>query len=249
VDIVVHTAALKQVPVCEYNPFEAIQTNVIGAQNVIKAAIDCNVSKVIALSTDKAVNPINLYGATKLSMEKIFVAANSYVGKNQRTQVSCVRYGNVLGSRGSVLPLFRKQKLKGVITITDERMTRFWMTLEQGVKFVIKSIGMMQKGEIFIPKMPSMKIVDLAKLIAPKCKINIMGIRPGEKIHECLLTEYEAIHSVEYENFFIIKPEWKFWKFKLPAGGKKLPEDFRYTSDKNNSWLSCEELKEMVQDL
>ncbi len=249
VDIVVHTAALKQVPVCEYNPFEAVQTNVVGAQNVIKAAIDCNVSKVIALSTDKAVNPINLYGAAKMCMEKIFVAANSYVGKNQRTQVSCVRYGNVLGSRGSIVPLFKRQRLKGVVTITDKKMTRFWITLEQGVEFVIKAIGMMQKGEIFIPKIPSMKIIDLTKVIAPKCRIKIIGIRPGEKIHECLLTEDEARHSREYEDFFIVKPEWKFWELKLPRGGKKLPEGFRYSSDKNNSWLSREELEEMVQNL
>lgn len=249
VDIVVHAAALKHVPSCEYNPFEAVQTNILGAQNVINTAIDCNVERVIALSTDKAVNPINLYGASKMCMEKIFTSANTYIGPVRRTKISCVRYGNVLGSRGSVVPLFDKQKGEGEITITDKRMTRFWITLEQGVNFVIRAIEIMDKGFIFVPKMPSMKIVDLAQTIVPGCKMKIVGIRPGEKIHECLLTEDEARHSLEYKNFFIIEPEWKFWNFKPIKGGKKLLEDFRYSSDKNDWWLSPQELKKMVQDL
>ncbi len=248
-DIVVHAAALKQVPLCEYNPFEAVKTNVIGAQNVIKAVIDHNIEKVIAISTDKAVNPINLYGATKMCMEKLFTAANSYVGSKRQTRMSCARYGNVVGSRGSIIPLFKEQKSTGTITITDKRMTRFWITLEQGVEFVIECLEMMQGGEIFIPKIPSMKILDLAKAITPECRIEFIGIRPGEKIHECLITEEEARHSLEFDNFFIIKPEHPWWKKDNWKGGKPLQDGFRYTSDKNTQWLTEKKLQEMVEGL
>ena len=248
-DIVVHAAALKQVPLCEYNPFEAVKTNILGAQNVIEAAIDHNIEKVIAISTDKAVNPVNLYGATKMCMEKLFVSANSYVGGKRQTRMSCCRYGNVVGSRGSVIPLFKKQRLTGTITITDRRMTRFWITLEQGVEFVIRCLEMMHGGEIFVPKVPSMKIMDLAKVIAPDCKIKYIGIRPGEKIHECLLTEDEARHALEFEDFFVIEPEHPWWSREKWQDGKKLPEGFRYTSDTNKQWLTKEELKKMLKGL
>lgn len=249
VDIVVHAAALKQVPLCEYNPFEAVKTNILGAQNVIEAALDRNVERVIAISTDKAVNPVNLYGATKMCMEKLFIAANSYVGPKRQTKMSCVRYGNVVGSRGSVIPLFKKQRQTGRITITDPRMTRFWITLEQGVRFVINCIEKMHGGEIFVPKIPSMRIMDLAKAVAPECEIEFIGIRPGEKIHECLLTEDEARHSIEFDDFFVIEPEHPWWNTERWSGGKRLPEGFRYTSDTNTQWLSIEELKKMVENL
>lgn len=190
VDIVVHAAALKQVPACEYNPFEAVQTNIIGGKNIIDAAIDCGVQRVLALSTDKAVSPVNLYGATKLVAEKLFVQGNSYAGKDG-TRFSCVRYGNVVGSRGSVIPLFKEQSKTGTVTITDDRMTRFWLTLDQGVHFVLNCIEQMRGGEVFVPKIPSMRVVDLAAALAPGCDIQITGIRPGEKLHEALLNEDE----------------------------------------------------------
>lgn len=251
VDIVVHTAALKQVPLCEYNPFEAVKTNILGAQNLIDAAIDHDVEKVMAISTDKAVNPVNLYGATKMCMEKLFISANSYVGPERKTKMSCARYGNVVGSRGSVIPLFKAQRETGTITITDKRMTRFWVTLEDAVEFVIKSVENMHGGEVFVPKMPSMKITDLAALVAPGCKIRNVGIRPGEKIHECLLTEDEARHSVEFKDFFVIEPDsmWGWWKPENWNGGKKLPEGFRYTSDKNEDWLTQKQLRKMIEGL
>lgn len=249
VDIVVHAAALKQVPLCEYNPFEAIKTNILGGQNVIEAAIDHNVEKVIAISTDKAVNPVNLYGATKMCMEKLFVAANSYVGKKRQTRMSCVRYGNVIGSRGSVAPLFKKQKETGTLTITDKRMTRFWITLDEGGEFVIKCIDRMCGGEVFVPKIPSMKILDLAYTIMPESKITFIGIRPGEKIHECLLTEDEARRSLEFRDFFIIKPELPFWRKKILSGGKSLPANFKYTSDNNKQWLARDKLQKILKDL
>ncbi len=248
VDIVVHSAALKQVPVCEYNPFEAIKTNIFGAQNVIEAAINHNVKKIIAISTDKSVSPINLYGATKLCMEKLFIAANSYVGKRD-TRMSCVRYGNVVGSRGSVIPLFKEQKNTGKITVTHECMTRFWLTLEQGVEFVIKCTKLMTGGEVFVPKIPSMRIVDLAEVIAPECKIEFTGIRPGEKINECLLTEDEARHTKEFEEFFIIEPELLSGYDKILKEGKFLPEGFRYSSETNNWWLTKEELKNIIEGI
>lgn len=248
VDIVVHAAALKQVPTCEYNPIEAVKTNINGAFNIIDAAIDNNVSKVVALSTDKAVHPVNLYGATKLVAEKLFVQGNAYVGKH-RTKFSCVRYGNVVGSRGSVIPFFLEQKKRGFLTITDERMSRFWITQEQAVRFVIKCFALMKGGEIFIPKMPSMKIMDLANAIAPDTEKRIVGIRPGEKLSEILLTKQEARHSREFEDYFFIEPEHPFWKQEILEGGKLLPDGFQYTSDGNRQWLTPDELKKMVKDL
>lgn len=247
VDIVIHAAALKQVPACEYNPIEAIRTNIEGAVNIIDAAVDNQVKKVMAISTDKAVHPVNLYGATKMTAEKLFVQANSYSGKHN-TMFSCVRYGNVIGSRGSVIPLFLKQKKEGVLTITDRNMTRFWLKIEEGVEFTIESVNRMKGGEIFIPKIPSMKIIDLADAIAPEAEKKIIGIRPGEKIHETLLTNDEARHSLETENGFIIEPEHPFWRGKL-KNSKKLPNDFKYTSDDNTVWLKKNELRKIVNDL
>jgi UDP-N-acetylglucosamine 4,6-dehydratase (inverting) len=248
VDIVVHAAALKQVPACEYNPIEAIRTNIDGAANVIDTAIDNKVEKVMAISTDKAVHPINLYGATKLVAEKLFTQGNTYVGKGG-TRFSVVRYGNVVGSRGSVIPLFLKQRESGKIAITDARMTRFWITLEQGVSFVIDCIDRMQGGEVFVPKIPSMKLMDLADAIAPGAQKKIIGIRPGEKINEVLLTEEEARHAREFQDHFIIEPEYPFWDSSRLDGGKKLPEGFRYTSDNNQHWLSGEELQKMIEEV
>jgi len=248
VNIVIHAAALKQVPACEYNPIEAIRTNIDGAANVIDAAIDNEVEKVVAVSTDKAVHPVNIYGATKLVAEKLFVQANAYTGV-RKTRFSVVRYGNVVASRGSVIPLFLEQRMTGKITITHERMTRFWITLEQGVRFVIACIEKMKGGEIFVPKIPSMKITDLAGIIAPRAKKEIIGIRPGEKIHECLITEEEARHAKEFDTYFVIEPEYPFWSKDNYSDGKPLPEVFRYTSDTNDQWLTPEELKKMLKEL
>jgi len=247
VDIVVHAAALKQVPACEYNPFEAVLTNIIGAQNIINTALDHNVEKVLAISTDKAVNPVNLYGATKMCMEKLFVAGNHYVGKTHVTKMSCCRYGNVVGSRGSVIPVFKKQRETGTVTLTDPRMTRFWLTLDQGVDFVIRSIETMHGGEVFVPKIPSMKMTELAKAIAPDCKVKITGIRPGEKLHECLLTEDESRHAIDLGKNFVILPENPMWGFKEYSNGKKLPDGYRYASDNNTCWLKTSELLEMAK--
>jgi UDP-N-acetylglucosamine 4,6-dehydratase (inverting) len=248
VDIVVHAAALKQVPACEYNPIEAVKTNINGSINIINAALDNNVDRVIALSTDKAVHPVNLYGSTKMVAEKLFVQGNSYTGGDRHTKFSCVRYGNVVGSRGSVVPLFLEQKKTGRLTITDERMTRFWLTLEEGVQFVRNCLPIMTGGEIFVPKIPSMKVKDLARATAPDAKIDIIGIRPGEKIHEILLTEDEARHSKEYDTYFVIEPELKFWEETERGGGRELSKGFRYASDTNTDWLSIEELKKMIAD-
>ena len=248
VDIVVHAAALKQVPSCEYNPFEAVKTNVIGAQNVIDAAIDCGVKQVMAISTDKAVNPVNLYGATKLCAEKLFIQGNSYVGEGG-TRFSCARYGNVLGSRGSVIPAFERQRNSGQITVTDERMTRFWITLEQGVHFVIRCIEEMQGGEVFIPKIPSMRIMDLAEAVAPGCKIEFIGIRPGEKLHEVLISRDEVRFTLECEGMFVIQPAHPWWRPANWSQGKPLPGDFEYASDSNEQWLSIEELRQMIEGL
>jgi len=247
VDIVVHAAALKQVPTCEYNPIEAVKTNIEGATNIIDAAIDCGVEKVMAISTDKAVQPVNLYGATKLVAEKLFVQANAYTGAG-KTEFSVVRYGNVIGSRGSVIPLFLEQKKKGKITLTDQRMTRFWITLEQGVRFVIDCLAKMKGGEIFIPKIPSMRLTDLAEAIAPGVKVENIGIRPGEKLHECLLTAEEARHAKEFESYFVVEPEHSFWNKENNNDGKLLADDFCYTSDNNQCWLDKIELKKMVED-
>jgi len=245
VTIVVHAAALKQVPACEYNPFEAIQTNIMGGRNVIDAAIDEGVRRILALSTDKAVNPINLYGATKLCAEKMFVQANAYAG-SQETRFSCARYGNVVGSRGSVIPIFLEQRRRGKITITDPRMTRFWLTLEQGVRFVIRCIEQMHGGEIFVPKIPSMRIVDLAETIAPGCQVEYIGIRPGEKLHEALVSDHESRHTVATEEMYVIQPTHPWWKSENWVQAKPLPDGFRYASDTNEQWLTRRQLEELV---
>jgi len=245
VTIVIHAAALKQVPACEYNPFEAIQTNIMGGKNVIDAAIDRGVRLALAVSTDKAVNPINLYGATKLCAEKMFVQANAYAGA-QDTRFSCARYGNVVGSRGSVIPVFQEQRKRGKVTVTDPRMTRFWLTLEQGVRFVVNCVGRMQGGEIFVPKIPSMKLVDMAEAIAPGCEIEYVGIRPGEKLHEVLVSEDEARNALELPDMFVIRPSRPWWKAENWKHGKQLPDGFRYTSDGNSRWLTAEELQELI---
>jgi UDP-N-acetylglucosamine 4,6-dehydratase len=248
VDIVVHAAALKHVGVCEYNPFEAIKTNILGAQNIIDAAIDRGVEKVIALSTDKAANPVNLYGATKLASDKLFVAANSYAGI-KHTRFSVVRYGNVVGSRGSVVPFFLKMKETGKLPITDERMTRFWITLDQGVQFVIDNLRRMKGGEIFIPKIPSMKVTDLAKAISPDAEVEIIGIRPGEKLHETMITEDDARRTLEYDKYYVIQPEFPWWNTDYGNDGKLVPEGFTYVSNTNDEWLSIDELKGLVLDI
>jgi UDP-N-acetylglucosamine 4,6-dehydratase len=247
VDVVVHAAALKQVPACEYNPFEAILTNVLGAKNIIDAAIDEGVSKVMAISTDKAVNPINLYGATKLCAEKLFIHGNSYAG-DTGTHFSVTRYGNVVGSRGSVIPVFIEQRKNGQITVTDPRMTRFWITLEQGVNFVIRSIEEMEGGEIFVPKIPSMNIMDLAKAIAPSCSVKEIGIRPGEKIHEVLISPDEAQNAREFESKYVILPGNPWLKVEKWRDGRSLPDGFSYTSDRNIRWLSLGELEQMTRE-
>jgi UDP-N-acetylglucosamine 4,6-dehydratase/5-epimerase len=248
VDIVIHAAALKHVGACEYNPFEAIKTNIHGAQNIIEAAIDRGVEKVIALSTDKAAAPINLYGATKLASDKLFVAANSYVG-DKETRFAVVRYGNVVGSRGSVVPFFKKMASTGKLPITDERMTRFWITLNQGVQFVIDALGRMHGGEIFVPKIPSMKVTDLAKAIDPNAEIEIVGIRPGEKLHEAMITEDDARHAVEFDRYYVITPEFPWWAHEMDGKGKNVSEWFKYTSDTNTEWLSIEELRSLVEEM
>jgi len=245
VTVVVHAAALKQVPACEYNPFEAIQTNIMGGRNVIDAAIDQGVRRILALSTDKAVNPINLYGATKLCAEKVFVQANAYAGK-KNTRFSCARYGNVVGSRGSVIPIFLEQRRRGKITITDPRMTRFWLTLEQGVKFVIRCLEQMHGGEIFVPKIPSMRLIDLAETVAPGCQVEYIGIRPGEKLHEVLLSEDESRQTLETEDMYVIQPSHPWWKSGNWVNAKALAEGFRYSSDSNERWLTRRELEELV---
>ena len=245
VDIVVHAAALKQVPACEYNPLEAVKTNIIGAKNVIDAAINTGVKKVIALSTDKAANPANLYGATKLCAEKIFVHGNSYSGP-RGTRFGCVRYGNVIGSRGSVIPVFKAQKKTGKITITDEKMTRFWITLDQAVDLVVAALCHMQGGEIFVPRIPSMKITDLAKAIAPECEIETIGIRPGEKLHETLITAEEGRNAVAYNGMYVIMPDHSWWKRQNYKTGIRLPEDFVYSSNCNDEWLGVDELRKII---
>jgi UDP-N-acetylglucosamine 4,6-dehydratase len=246
VDIVVHTAALKQVPACEYNPMEAIKTNVLGSSNVIEAALDAGVRKVMALSTDKAVNPVNLYGATKLAAEKLFVQSNAYAG-GTATRYSSVRYGNVAGSRGSVIPVFLKQKNKEKLTITDHRMTRFWITLDQGISFVIRCIEQMQGGEVFVPKIPSMKVVDIARVIAPGAELEEIGIRPGEKLHEVLIHEDEARLTVELNDMFVVQPSEALWfGHAWQDKGKPLPDGFRFASDNNTEWLTVDQIKDIV---
>jgi UDP-N-acetylglucosamine 4,6-dehydratase len=245
VDFVVHAAALKQVVKLEYDPFEAVQTNIIGAQNIINAAIDQGVKKVVALSTDKAANPANLYGATKLCAEKLFVASNSYAGRAD-TRFSVTRYGNVVGSRGSVVPLYLEKRKTGVLPLTDDRMTRFWITLDEGVELVFLALTTMKGGEIFVPKIPSMKMAALAKAMAPECKIKVIGIRPGEKLHETLLTEEEAVHGKDCGSFYVVTPNFPWWSDDHWKAGASLPAGFRYGSDNNASWLTEKELHEMV---
>ena len=245
VDIVIHAAALKQVPACEYNPIEAVKTNIDGAINIIDCAINNKVEKVIGISSDKAVHPVNLYGMTKAVMEKLFIQGNVYAKK--QTKFSCVRYGNVVGSRGSVIPIFQEQAKTGKITITHLDMTRFWITLEQGVNFAINCLSAMKGGEIFVPKIPSMKLIDLADAIAPNCDRVISGIRPGEKIHETLISEDEARRTREYEDCFIIQPEFPFWTentFEDTTGKKILT---RYSSDNNSQWLTKKQLEKIVE--
>jgi UDP-N-acetylglucosamine 4,6-dehydratase len=244
-DYIVHAAAMKQVPACEYNPFEAVQTNVVGAQNVVDAAIDCGVRRVVALSTDKAVNPVNLYGATKLCAEKIIVQGNAYAA-GADTRLSCVRYGNVIGSRGSVVPVFQRQRDEGLLTITDERMTRFWITLDEAVELVFYAMERSRGGEIYVPKIPSMRIGDLADAVAPEVPREVTGIRPGEKLHELLLTADEARHAIEMDDKFIVMPEHPWWDAHAVGQGKPLDDGFVYASNTNTSWLGVEDLAELL---
>ena len=246
VDIVIHAAAMKQVPACEYNPFEAVQTNILGAKNIIDVAIDAGVKRVIGVSTDKAVSPVNLYGATKLVAEKLFVQGNAYAG-GRSTRFACTRYGNVVGSRGSVVPLFIRQRDRGRITLTDPAMTRFWITLDQGVQFVIKCAEIMQGGEVFVPKIPSMRLGDLADALANGCQREIIGIRPGEKIHEVLVSADEARHGFDYPDMYVIHPSGPWFEVIPPAGGSRLSSDFSYTSDTNSQWLDLEQFKTLLQ--
>ncbi len=245
VDIVIHAAAMKQIPSCEYNPFEAVQTNVMGSRNIIDAAIDCKVKRVLLVSTDKAVNPINLYGATKLCAEKLFVNGNAYSGADGPL-FSVVRYGNVVGSRGSVIPLFAQQRRNGHLTLTDERMTRFWITLQRGVEFVASSIRDMQGGEIFVPKLPSMRVIDLAKAMSKNSEIRIIGIRPGEKIHELLVSDNEARCALEFDDRFVILSSLGPGSLERWQGGRPLPDGFRYSSDTNTDWLDVEDFDGLV---
>ncbi len=249
VDIVIHAAALKQVPSCEYNPFEAVKTNIIGAQNVIEAAIDRKVKKVIALSTDKACSPINLYGATKLCSDKLFIAGNVYSGSS-RTKFSVVRYGNVAGSRGSVIPYFLDLVKAGAkeLPITDERMTRFWLELDQAVDMVLQALDVMDGGELFVKKIPSMRVVDLAQAIAPGISLKHVGIRPGEKIHEVMITREDARRTLEFDEFYVIEPVFKMHDDINNLREKAAPvaSDFEYHSGKNMKWLTVEQMKEMV---
>ncbi len=249
VDYVIHSAALKQVPAVEYNPFEAVKTNIIGAQNIINVSIDHGVKRVIALSTDKACNPINLYGATKLCSDKLFVAGNAYVGIEE-TRFSVVRYGNVVGSRGSVIPFFLKKKDDGVLPITDPKMTRFWITLEQGVNFVLNCLEQMVGGELFVPKIPSMNIMDLAKAIGPECRTEIVGIRPGEKLHESMISKDDARNTLELENHYIIKPQFWFFERRFSNNdAKPVPDAFEYNSKTNTQWLKADDLRVMIGSL
>jgi len=246
VQFVIHAAALKQIPAAEYNPFEAVKTNILGARNIIDCAIDRGVEKVVALSTDKASSPVNLYGATKLVSDKLFVHGNAYSG-HHKTRFSVVRYGNVMGSRGSVIPLFKRlAEESGELPITDARMTRFWITLSQGIGLVTRAFKEMDGGEIFVPKIPSMNIVDLAKAIAPNCTIKVVGIRPGEKLHEEMISETDARRTVDMGDYFIIQPEFDW--YNRAADAKKLPDGFRYSSDVNDDWLDVDRLRKMLDD-
>lgn len=249
IDIVIHAAALKQVPACEYNPFEAVKTNVMGAQNVIEAAMLTGVKKVVALSTDKAAAPINLYGATKLCSDKLFVSANNFKGARD-IRFSVVRYGNVMGSRGSVIPFFMDRKPEGVIPITDARMTRFNITLEQGVDLVTFALDHMWGGEIFVPRIPSYRIVDMAEAIAPECRREVVGIRPGEKLHEEMITQTDAISALEFERHFVILPSTRLWdtdRYAATYGGRRCPDGFSYASNTNTEWLSVAHIRDLIR--
>jgi UDP-N-acetylglucosamine 4,6-dehydratase len=245
VDTIVHAAALKQIPAAEYNPMEAIKTNIIGAENVVTAAIENGVKKVIALSTDKAANPANLYGATKLCSDKLMVAGNILAGRHV-TRFAVVRYGNVLGSRGSVIPFFLQEQVKGCLPITDPRMTRFWLTLEDGVQFVIDSLDRMHGGEIFVPKIPSFRVIDVAKVVAPLTPTKIIGIRPGEKLHEVMITEDDAINTLEFDNYYAILPIFLLHKNFYQENGKKVSEGFSFTSENNKLWHTNESFKKLL---
>ncbi|MCC6544189.1 MAG: UDP-N-acetylglucosamine 4,6-dehydratase (inverting) [Nitrospirae bacterium] len=249
IDIVVHAAALKQVPACEYNPMEAIKTNIFGAQNVIEAAIATGVKRVVALSTDKAAAPINLYGATKLCSDKLFVAANLFRGKRDLL-FSVVRYGNVKGSRGSVIPFFLQKRAEGVLPITDERMTRFSITLEHGIDLVLYALNNMWGGEIFVPKIPSYRILDVAEAVAPGCRKQIVGIRPGEKLHEEMITETDALNTLEFKDYYVILPSapiWNVQEFIKAFGGKCCPSGFKYSSGTNTDWLTVEDIRILIK--
>jgi len=248
VDVIVHAAALKQVGACEYNPFEAVQTNVLGAENVVAAAIENEVPLTLALSTDKAVNPVNLYGATKLCEEKITVQGNAYAAGSP-SRFACVRYGNVVGSRGSVVPLFKAQAETGVITITDDRMTRFWITLDGAVELVLNGLDRMSGGEVYIPKIPSARIGDIAEAVAPGCEQRIIGIRPGEKLHELLVTEDESRHTYETPETYVIMPEYASWELQRTDDMSAMEQGFRYASDNNPEWLSVEDLRAMAEGI
>ena len=249
VDVVVHAAALKQVPAAEYNPFEAVKTNIIGGQNVIETAMDCGAQKVVALSTDKAAAPINLYGATKLCSDKLFVSANNFRGRH-KILFSVVRYGNVMGSRGSVIPFFLRKRQDGVLPITDSRMTRFNITLEEGVNMVLRALTSMWGGEIFVPKIPSYRIVDLAEAIAPECTREVIGIRPGEKLHEEMITATDALNTLEFEDYFVILPSTRLWdadEYMKKFLGKHCREGFAYSSGTNERFLTVDELRELIR--
>jgi len=246
IDYVIHAAAMKHVDIAEYNPTECIRTNIGGAENVIEASIECGVKKVIALSTDKAASPINLYGATKLCSDKLFVAANALGGANG-TRFAVVRYGNVWGSNGSVVPFFMKQRHKGVLPITDPRMTRFILTLEHGTRFVLENFERMVGGEIYVPKIPSTSIVDIAKAVAPNCSTKVIGIRPGEKLHECMIPEDEARQTYEFDDHFVIEPSFSWWNRSAQNnGGERCPDNFSYSSDNNNDWLTILQLRQLL---
>lgn len=250
IDIVIHTAALKQVPAAEYNPFEAIKTNIMGAQNVIESAISTGVNKVVALSTDKAAAPINLYGATKLCSDKLFVSANNFKGSRD-IKFSVVRYGNVLGSRGSVVPFFMKKRNEGVIPITDERMTRFNITLEEGVELVMMALDKMWGGEIFVPKIPSYRIMDVAEAIAPNCEKKVIGIRPGEKLHEEMITVTDAINCIEFADYYVILPSMQLWnveEFRSTFDGRFCPDGFHFSSGENSEWLTVDQIRQLIVD-
>lgn len=252
IDVVVHAAALKQVPAAEYNPMECIKTNILGAENLINAALDTGVNRVIALSTDKAVNPINLYGATKLCSDKLFIAANN-LSASANTRFSVVRYGNVVGSRGSVIPFFQERRASGKLPITDPRMTRFWITLREGAQFVEKCLQLMRGGETFIPKIPSMKITDLASAIGPECEQEIIGIRPGEKLHELMIPRDEARHTLEFSDYYVIYPDSQTWGYDFSKvygkeTGTQVAEDFEYSSDINDDWIDAKRLHEIIDE-